>query len=185
MAEPFIGELKIVSWNFPPRGWAFCNGAILAINTNQALFSLLGTTYGGNGVTTFALPDLRGKAPVHVGTLSGGGNYAWGQTGGETDHTLITGELPTHVHFASGNNTVAATENSNTATAATSLGQSIGTPASGTPFTVNMYGMGNPAGFLAPETIVPAGGSQPHSNMQPYLVLNYIIALQGIFPSRN
>jgi microcystin-dependent protein len=185
MGEPYVGELKIVSWNFAAKGWALCNGQILAIAQNQALFSLLGTTFGGNGTTTFALPDLRGRGPVHSGTMPGGGTYVPGQRAGETSHTLLVSELPLHPHTASGNNTVDAATNTNTATASTSLGQSIGTPPTGPAFTANMYGSGTPTVALAPQTIVPAGGNQPHDNMQPYTVLNYIIALVGVYPSRN
>jgi microcystin-dependent protein len=185
MGQPYVGELKIVSWNFPPKGWALCNGQSLAIAQNQALFSLLGTTFGGNGVTTFLLPDLRGRGPLHAGTMPGGSTYIPGQRAGESSHTLLVSELPLHPHTASGNNTVDAASNTNTATSSTSLGQSIGTPPTGVAFTANMYGSGTPTVALAPQTIVPAGGSQPHDNMQPYTVLNYIIALVGVFPSRN
>lgn len=180
MAEPFIGELRIVSWNFAPKGWALCNGQILAIAQNQALFSLLGTTYGGNGTTSFALPDLRGRAPLHVS-----GQFVAGQKGGEVNHTLIVNELPSHNHTASANTSVAATSNSNNAVATSALGQTIGTPASGAAFPVSLYGSGAASTALAPQTISTAGSSQPHPNMQPYTVLNYIIALVGIFPSQN
>jgi microcystin-dependent protein len=154
-----------VSFNFPPKGWAFCNGQFLPINQNQALFSLLGTTYGGNGQTTFALPDLRGRAPMHLGS-----GFTQGQAGGEVAHTLTIAELPTHTH---------------TAQAATADGD---TPIA----TANMLGAFNngygSAGNLTPllsSSIGNVGGSQAHDNMSPFLVLNYIIALQGIFPSRN
>jgi microcystin-dependent protein len=165
MSEPFLGQLSIVSFNFPPKGWAFCNGQFLPINQNQALFSLLGTTYGGNGQTTFALPDLRGRAPMHLGS-----GFTQGQAGGEVAHTLTIAELPTHTH---------------TAQAATADGD---TPIA----TANMLGAFNngygSAGNLTPllsSSIGNVGGSQAHDNMSPFLVLNYIIALQGIFPSRN
>ncbi len=165
MAEPFLAEIRIVSFNFPPKGWAFCNGQFLPINQNQALFALLGTTYGGNGQTTFALPDLRGRAPFHMG-----GNFTQGQAGGSTAHTLTISEMPQHLHFAS-----AATSDGDVPTAAG-----------------NMLGAFN-NGYGAPAALTPlhvaslsnAGGSQAHNNMSPFLVLNYVIALQGIFPSQN
>lgn len=163
MSEPFLAEVKIISWNYAPRGWAFCNGQLLAINQNQALFSLLGTTYGGNGQTNFALPDLRGRAPVHVGQ-----GIVQGQVGGETAHTLTTQELTAHSHSPTANSALA----------------SVGTP-------VNNFWSGT--GSYAPAAngamnaggILPVGGSQAHENWSPYLVLNFIIALQGIFPSQN
>lgn len=165
MAEPFLGEIRIVSFNFPPKGWALCNGQFLPINQNQGLFSLLGTTYGGNGQTTFALPDLRGRAPFHMGS-----GFTQGQTGGEIAHTLTISEMPAHLHFAN---------------AATSDGD-VPTPAG------NMLGAFNNA-YGAPAALTPlnaaslsnVGGSQAHNNMSPFLVLNYVIALQGIFPSQN
>ncbi len=166
MSEPFLSEIKIVSFNFPPKGWAECNGQLLPINQNQALFALLGTTYGGNGQTTFALPNFRGRAPVHEGS-----GFTLGQTGGETSHTLTTQEMPAHTHFVNGSGTAAET---NTPSANAYLG-----------VVANTYTA--PANFvaLAPTTVSSVGGSQPHINMMPYLVLNFIIALQGIFPSQN
>jgi microcystin-dependent protein len=165
MANPFMGEIKIISWNFPPKGWAFCNGQLLPINQNQALFSILGTTYGGNGQTTFALPDLRGRAPVHVGT-----GIVLGERSGETAHTLNLSELPAHTHAPVGN--------SQPANSGTPLG--------------NLWAKGASSSFgatpnvtMSPASILATGGGQPHENMSPYLVLNFIIALQGIFPSRN
>lgn len=165
MAEPFLAEIRIASFNFPPKGWAFCNGQFLPINQNQPLFSLLGTTYGGNGQTTFALPDLRGRAPFHEGS-----GFTLGQAGGAQSHTLTMSELPAHVHFAN---------------AATGDGD---VPiASGNMFGAFNNGYGAPAGFtpLNPATISNVGGSQAHNNMSPYLVLNFVIALIGIFPSQN
>ena len=166
MSQPFLGEIKIISWNFPPKGWAFCNGQLLQINQNQALFALLGTMYGGNGQTTFALPDFRGKAPIHVGA-----GFTQGQTGGETAHTLTVSEMPQHVHVAQ-----ASSQNGDQAAP---TGNLLG------PF-VGLYAA--PAQNLValnPATITNVGGSQPHQNMMPYLVLNFVIALIGIFPSRN
>lgn len=165
MAEPFLAEIRIMSFNFPPKGWAFCNGQFLPINQNQALFSLLGTTYGGNGQTTFALPDLRGRAPFHRGN-----GFTQGQAAGTTAHTLTIQEMPQHIHFAS---------------AATADGD---VPvASGNMLGAFNNGYGAPAAFtpLNPSSISNVGGSQAHNNMSPYLVLNFVIALQGIFPSQN
>ena len=166
MSEPFLGEVKIISWNFPPKGWAFCNGQLLPINQNQALFSILGTTYGGDGRTTFALPNLQGRMPVHVGN-----GIILGELGGETAHTLNISELPAHNHVPVGSNT-----NPPTAPAATG---NLWSANNAKPFAASVTGAMNPAGVTA------TGGNQPHENMSPYLVLNFIIALQGIFPSQN
>ncbi len=165
MAEPFLAEIRLMSFNFPPKGWAFCNGQLLPINQNQALFSLLGTTYGGDGRTTFALPNLQGRVPIHFGN-----GFTLGQQGGEQAHTLSIGELPTHVHTA----------NATTANGAVAVpgGAVLGA------FN-NAYGPPTGLTSLDPGTIVNSGGSQPHQNMQPYLTLNFCIALQGIFPSQN
>jgi microcystin-dependent protein len=179
MSDPFLGEVKIVAFNFAPKNWALCNGQTLPINQNQALFSLLGTNFGGNGQTTFGLPNLQGRVPVHAS----GANP--GIVGGEPAHTLITGEMPTHNHIVNVDASTAAASNSNTPAANAVLGQSIGVPTQGSPFAVSMYGTTAPATTLAPATIGPTGGSQAHNNMQPYLVVNFIIALVGIFPSRN
>jgi microcystin-dependent protein len=162
-----MSEIKIISWNFAPKGWAFCNGQFMPINQNQALFSLLGTTYGGNGQTTFALPDLRGRTPIHVG----GEFPIQGQAGGEAAHTLIQSEMPQHTHLAMGNN--------GTATSADPTDNFWSNGGD------NVYSTGTPATAMAPSRVSNVGGSQPHDNMSPYLVLNFIIALQGAFPSRN
>jgi len=169
MSEPFLSEIKIVSFNFPPKGWALCNGQTLPINQNQALFSLLGTTYGGNGQTTFQLPNLRGQVPIHMGN-----GHALGEKAGTTSVTVNIQQLPTHIHIWSGNN--AAASPTNTPTNALVMSNSKGDQPWGPPS--NLVAM-NAA------TITSVGGSQPHNNMMPYLVLNFIIALQGIFPSRN
>jgi len=164
MAEPFLAEIRIFSFNFAPKGWAMCNGQVLPINQNQALFALLGTTYGGNGQTTFALPNLQGRMPVHVGN-----GITLGQAAGEAAHTLVASEMPVHTHAAVGSSTPA----------------NLGIP------TGNLWATGNAAYNPTPNTtmnpacIPSVGGSQPHNNMSPYLVLNICIALQGIFPSQN
>ena len=167
MSDPFMAEIRIISWNFPPKGWAFCNGQLMQINQNQALFSLLGTTYGGNGQTTFGLPDLRGKTPIHFSA-----GFTLGQTGGETAHTLTINEMPQHIHFAQ---------------AYSQNGDNVA-PTSNTLGTVNnLYASAGGGGLttLSPTTLGNAGGSQAHENMMPYLVLNFVIALVGIFPSHN
>ncbi len=165
MSEPFLGEIKIISWNFPPKGWAFCNGTLLPINQNQALFSILGTTYGGDGRQTFGLPNLQGRSPFHVGN-----GIVLGELGGETTHTLNISELPAHNHVPVGSTTAA--------NLGTLLGQLWAQQASN-PF------FPTPNTAMNPAAILPTGGNQPHENMSPYLVLNFVIALQGIFPSPN
>lgn len=166
MPEPFLAEIRIISFNFAPKGWALCNGQFLPINQNQALFSLLGTTFGGNGQTTFALPNLQARAPMHVGS-----GHTLGESAGEEAHTVTIAELPTHVHSLG-----ASSQSSNLA----------GGPAGATPAvsTQNPY---EPTSnnVMAAGSIGNVGGSQPHLNWQPFLTLGFIIALQGIFPSRN
>jgi microcystin-dependent protein len=168
MAEPFLSEIRIMSFSFAPKGWALCNGQLLPINQNQALFSLLGTTFGGDGRVNFALPNLQGQTPIHVGS-----GHTLGERGGEQAHTLSISELPTHVHTAAATSAVATT---NTPTNATVLAQSTSS---------QLYSA--PATFvsMAPNSLSNAGGSQAHLNMQPFLVLTFCIALQGIFPSQN
>ncbi len=166
MSEPFLSEIKIVSFNFPPKGWAFCNGQLLPINQNQALFSLLGTTYGGNGQTNFALPNLRGHVPIHTGN-----GHTLGETAGSQSVTLNIPQLPTHIHFLQATNTPG----------------TLDTPGNNVLGAASIQGYGSPSALtpMNPGTVSSVGGSQPHNNMMPYLVLNFIIALQGIFPSRN
>ena len=165
MAEPFLGEIRLTSFNFAPKGWAMCNGQFLPINQNQALFSLFGTTYGGNGQTTFALPDMRGRAPMHRGS-----GHTQGEIGGQSAHTLTMAELPAHTHFVRASNVDA----------------DAPVPTGGRLARFN-NGYGAPASLatLAPTTVTNTGGSQAHENMSPYLTLNYVVALQGIFPSQN
>jgi microcystin-dependent protein len=167
MADPFLSEIRIMSFVYAPRGWALCNGQFLPINQNQALFSLLGTTYGGNGQTTFALPDLRARVPIHVGS-----GHTLGEAAGEQAHTLSISELPMHVHVANASNNVG----SDNVPATNVLANSAPN---------NIYGGAQNLGALNPATITNVGGSQAHQNMQPFLVLSFCIALLGIFPSQN
>jgi microcystin-dependent protein len=179
--DEFIGIIKIFAGNFAPTGWALCNGQLMPISQNTALFSILGTTYGGDGIQTFALPDLRGRTAVGMGNGPGLPQVNIGQLAGEAAHTLLTTEIPAHTHTAQANS-ADATQSGPTAgasLAATVVPGGRGTsPAYG-------YNTATPNTPLNPQSIVPAGGSQPHNNMQPYLGVNYIICLQGIFPSRS
>ena len=179
MSEPFLGEIKIISWNFAPKGWAFCNGQLLPINQNQALFSLLGTTYGGDGRVNFALPDLQSRVPIHVGS-----SHTLGERGGEQAHTLSIAEIPTHVHGFNANACVTSpTNNASQPLPGNNYwaneGKSVySTPDPNNPNSLNLSAM-------SPQAVTNVGGSQAHLNMQPFLVLNFCIALQGIFPSPN
>ena len=169
MSEPFLAEIKIVGFNFPPRGWARCDGQILPINQNQSLFSLLGTTYGGDGRTSFALPDLRGRVPLHVGSAN-----PLGRKAGEENHALAVNEIPSHNHPVRGTtNTANATDPTNQAHATTAGGRRPVTP----------YVSGN--NLTGMQASAASGSGQGHENMQPYLTLNIVIAIQGLFPSRN
>ena len=181
MSEPFLGEIKIISWNFPPKGWTFCNGQLLPINQNQALFAILGTTYGGNGQTNFGLPNLQGRVPFHVGN-----GIVLGELGGETAHTLNITELPAHQHSFVAANVQADTTsaNGNTPSNAVMTAKGVAATTSGN-VDVSIYGAAPPNQTMNPAMMLPTGGNQPHENMSPYLVLNFIIALQGIFPSQN
>ena len=170
MATPSIGEIRMVGFNFAPKGYALCNGQLMPISQNAALFSILGTTYGGNGTTTFALPDLRSRAPVHTGQGSGLSPYVLGQNGGTENVTLLTQQMPGHSHTPMAN--------------ATTVNQA--SPAAG------FWGNSQQSNYsasasvaLAAGAIAQAGSSLPHSNIQPYLTINFVIALVGIFPSRN
>lgn len=171
MSEPFLAEIRIVGFNFAPRSWAFCDGQILPINQNQSLYSLLGITYGGNGETSFALPDLRGRTPIHVGA-SNGTSHQQGQRSGEETHTLSSAEMPQHSHDLMIKNDIG----ENTLPA----GNSLAASEYETRYSTNVGGEA-----MSSEIITNVGGGQAHNNMQPYLALNYCIALQGLFPSRN
>jgi len=164
MAEPFLSEIRMMSFVFAPKGWALCNGQLLPINQNQALFSLLGTTFGGDGRVNFALPDLRGRTPIHVGS-----GHTLGERGGEQAHTLSIAELPTHTHVLNATNSTA------TATGATGnvYGKTLG----------NTFGSPQSLVAMNPGAVTNVGGSQAHLNMQPFLTITFSIALQGIFPS--
>ena len=174
MANPFLGEVRVFSFVFPPKGWALANGAILPINTNQALFALLGTTYGGNGQTTFALPNLQDRTPIHAGA-SAFGTYFQGSAGGEASHTLSVAEMPAHSHGIQATTSGAAT---------VAIGPENAVPANGVhqPY---RSGTVQPVAMRTGIGLVQSGANgQPHANLQPYLALNFCIALQGIFPSQ-
>ena len=169
--EPYIGQISMAGFNFPPRGWALCNGQLLSIAQNTALYSLLGTAFGGNGQTTFGLPDLRGRVPVHQGQGPGLSPRSMGEIAGEQSHTLITSEMPMHNHLVN--------VTSGDSTAKTPSGNVPGGTAS------PIYAAAPNGNTMNPQTLSIAGGSQPHNNMQPYTCINFIIAMEGIFPSRN
>ncbi|WP_440224334.1 phage tail protein [Dokdonella sp. MW10] len=169
MSQPFLSEIRMMSFNFAPRGWALCNGQLLPINQNQALFSLLGTTYGGNGQVNFALPDLRGRVPVHFGS-----GRTLGESAGEAAHTLNLQEMPTHAHVLQASSALATTS---TPLATDVLARTTGSALYASAASANIS--------MAPNAITPNGGSQAHENRQPFLTISFCIALQGIFPSPN
>ena len=172
MSEPFLAEIRMFAGNFAPQGWAFCNGQIMSIAQNTALFSLVGTTYGGDGQTTFALPNLQSRVPIHWGQGPGLSNYVWGEQIGTETVTLLSTQMPSHNHSL----------------AATTVAGGTATPSTGTVLanshTTNIYGA-NPNTTLSPQAISQAGGNQPHNNIQPVLAVSFIIALEGIYPSRG
>lgn len=174
MADPFVAEIRIFPFNFAPRGWAFCDGQLMPLSQNTALFSLLGTTYGGNGKSNFALPDLQGRAPMHPGQGPGLSLHDLGETGGSETVTLLESEIPAHAHTLR-----AAVDPANVQipTSTVSLTRSSG----GSAYNPSNSGLVPMAG----QTIAPTGGDQPHNNMMPYLTLNFCIALQGVFPPRT
>ena len=184
MSEPFIGQIMIVGFNFAPRGWALCNGQILSIAQNTALFSLLGTTYGGNGQTTFALPNLQSRVPVHFGQGTGLSNYDLGQVGGVENATLSVNNMPAHAHQVAA---PASSSDGNDSQPTNNLPAIPVVNVNGTDYQVNAYisGKASDVNMATGGTTTVAGGSQPFSILPPYLALNFVIAMEGIFPSRN
>jgi microcystin-dependent protein len=174
MSNPFMAEIRMMSFNFAPKGWALCNGQLLQINQNQALFALMGTTYGGDGRVTFALPNLQGRLAIHMG-----GGHTQGERGGEEAHTIIQSEMPAHIHPASGDNNPAnSTQQIPTVPNAK--------PGNASPLLIySTGGAGMQAVAMNSQMVTSVGGSQPHENRQPYLCINFCIALQGIFPSQT
>ena len=171
MADPFLAEIRVVGFNFAPTGWAQCNGQLLPLSQNTALFALLGTTYGGDGKSTFALPDLQGSAAMHPGQAQGGSLYDLGQSGGVESVTLLQSEIPVHTHTVQ----AAGPGYDNDPGPGVMLARQ---PSAAT------YTTGTPNTQLAPQGLAPAGGSLPHNNMMPYLTMNFVIAMQGVFPQR-
>jgi microcystin-dependent protein len=172
--DPFVAEIRIFPFNFAPTGWAFCDGQILPLSQNTALFSLLGTTYGGDGKSNFALPDMQGNAPMHPGQGPGLSLHDLGETGGSETVSLLESEIPAHSHSMGAQNVPLGTVQ-------TPAGNTFSHPASG-----NLFNKANPAVVaMNDSTLAPAGGDQPHNNMQPYLTLNFCIALQGVYPPRT
>ncbi len=173
MADPFVAEIRMFPFNFAPRGWAWCDGQLLPLSQNTALFSLLGTTYGGNGQSNFALPDLQGRAPMHPGQGPGLSLHDLGETGGSETVTLLQSEIPAHSHAF--RTAIDAAEDTNPA------GNSLAQSAEGNMYTTTGLGTAQ----MAPQAIAPAGGDAPHNNMQPYLTVYFCIALQGVYPPRT
>ncbi len=173
MAEPYLSQITIVAFDFAPRGYALCDGEILPINQNQELFSLLGTNFGGDGRTSFALPDLRGRIPIHFGTGTGLPTYSLGQRGGEETHTLTIDEMPTHTHQVKATSAVA--------TAATPRNDRVLAQSTGN----DVYGSATNLVSMDSSAVTSTGGNQTRENMMPYLTINFCIAIQGTFPSRN
>ncbi|MBV8199190.1 MAG: phage tail protein [Acidobacteria bacterium] len=174
MANPFVAEIRIFPFNFAPKGWAFCDGQILPISQNTALFSLLGTTYGGDGKSNFALPNMQGNAPMHPGQGPGLSLHDLGETGGSDTVTLLESEIPSHSHSLM---TFAGQATSQTPSPTVGLSRARGIEA----YSTNVTGLS----MMADATVAPAGGDQPHNNLMPYLTLNFCIALQGVYPPRT
>ncbi|MFB9106997.1 phage tail protein [Flavobacterium gyeonganense] len=173
MAQPYVGEIRMFAGNFAPAGWMFCEGQLLPISENEALFQLIGTTYGGDGQETFKLPDLRGRIPIHMNNGGSGTTYNLGQSGGVESVTLTTQQIPAHSHSL-----LATTDLTNSANPADAY---LSTTATGN----KIYSTATPSVALSPQEISPIGGSQPHDNFQPYLCVDFIISLFGIFPSQT
>ena len=170
MSQPYVGEIRMFGGNFAPVGWRFCDGSVLPIAENDVLFQLIGTTYGGDGEETFALPDLRGRVPIHMGT-GAGTTYTIGETGGVETVTLTSNQIPVHNHAL-----MASTDTANLSSPANAVTGEAAT---------KLYRIPSSTTVMAASTVANAGGSQPHENMQPYLVVNYIISLFGVFPSQT
>ena len=179
--DPFIGEIKMFGGNFAPSGWALCNGQLLPISQNQALFSILGTTFGGNGSSTFGLPNLQGQVPAHWGSAPGGTIYVIGETGGSENVTLLPTQIPAHNHLMGVSNVAG-----DISSPVSAIPAMVNTGSAKTPVT-NALGYTNtaPNGTMPAATVSMTGGNQPHSNMQPFLCVTFIIALVGVFPSRS
>lgn len=179
MGNPYVGEIRLFAGNFAPLNWRFCDGSLIAISGNEALYNLIGTTYGGNGTTTFGMPNLLGRVPVHQGTLAGGPTFVIGQSAGSEQVTLITQQIPSHSHSL-----FASTIGQGQTPSSVLIPAQATTSATGSP---NIYSAAPPNQneTLVPTTIVNDGGSQPHENLQPYLVLNYIISMFGAYPSQG
>ncbi|MFZ7088824.1 phage tail protein [Curtobacterium sp. RRHDQ10] len=171
MSNPYVGEIRLFAGNFPPAGWMFCDGSVLPISENETLFTLIGTTYGGDGQETFQIPDLRGRIPVHMGQGAGLTSYTIGDTGGVETVTLTGAQTPSHTHQLTGS--------TSGATATSPTNGVWGTWPDG------QYSVGTPDTALAPDVLAPVGDAQPHENLPPYLVVNFIISLFGVFPSSN
>lgn len=172
MGQPYVGEIRLFAGNFAPNGWLFCEGQTLPISENEVLFQLIGTTYGGDGEETFRIPDMQGRLPVHMGTGASGTTYQIGESAGTEEVTLTTQQIPQHTH----------------AFMANTGGADVASPKNavlGTSTTVNSFIISTPAQPMAPQAIAPVGGSQPHTNFQPYLCVNFIISLFGVFPSQT
>ena len=180
MAEPFLSEIRLFSFDFPPKGWAFCNGQLLPINQNQPLFALLGTTYGGNGQTNFALPNLRGRTPIHFGN-----GHNLGEAAGSTSVTVTIQQMPTHTHLQNARTDVVPAEEANQTPQNNFLASAQLALQGGFTSPVSLYTQPANLAALNSACVSNTGGSQPHNNMMPYLTLNFCIALQGIFPSQN
>jgi microcystin-dependent protein len=172
MADPFVAEIRIFPFNFAPKGWAWCDGQLLPLSQNTALFSLLGTTYGGNGKSNFALPDLQGRAPMHPGQGPGLSLHDLGETGGSETVSLLESEIPSHSHALR-------------ASQADAIERTPGGQMPATAIGMGLYGTATSLAPMAPESLAPSGGDQPHNNLQPYLTFYFCIALQGVFPPRT
>jgi microcystin-dependent protein len=178
--NPYLGQILMVAFNFAPVGWALCNGQILSIAQNTALFSLLGTTYGGDGISNFALPNLQGRVAIHQGQGAGLSPYIIGNVGGTENVTLTTTQMPSHNHLINVNNTLGTA-----ADPTNSIQAQAGSGDPRNPSLISQFTSAAATGTMAQNAVSMTGGSQPHANIQPYLTINFIIALQGIFPSRN